>query len=395
MMGLPAYGKSTLAKRIQYGLEQLGLRVGVFNNGELRRAMLGLDTADPEFFNPNNEYARKQRENLAITNMQRAKAWLAQGGDVAIIDATHGSTAQRELLRTILNDYPVLFVECVNNDNMLLEESLRRKIRLPEFAGLPPEKSMTMFRQRIKYYESIYAPLTQNELCWMRVDSVDNRILAESPMDDLSHYTAIRDIMSLRWIRNLYLVRHGETQHNLENRVGGDSPLTESGIAQAEILCRHFHGVDIPYIFTSSLTRSVMSAQQMLSERKNTTFMAFPEFNEIHSGICENMSYQDIREKMPEEYAERAKDKYGYVYPDGEGYTQLRDRVGKGLRRALFLAGEGALMIIGHQAVNRTLLSLLLYQRPDDVPYTYIPQNQYYHISITLRRKLFEMIRFL
>ena len=60
----------------------------------------------------------------------------------------------------------------------------------------------------------------------------------------------------------------------------------------------------------------------------------------------------------------------------------------------MFLAGEGTLLIMGHQAVNRTLLSLLLYQRPEDVPYTYIPQNQYYHITITLRRKLFEMIRF-
>lgn len=51
-------------------------------------------------------------------------------------------------------------------------------------------------------------------------------------------------------------------------------------------------------------------------------------------------------------------------------------------------------MIVGHQAINRTLLSLFLFQRPSDVPYTYIPQNQYYHITITQRRKLFEMIRY-
>lgn len=60
----------------------------------------------------------------------------------------------------------------------------------------------------------------------------------------------------------------------------------------------------------------------------------------------------------------------------------------------LFLAGEGTLMIVGHQAINRTLLSLFLFQRPNDVPYTYIPQNQYYHITITQRKKLFEMIRY-
>ncbi|MDK6241920.1 phosphoglycerate mutase family protein, partial [Winkia sp. UMB10116] len=35
----------------------------------------------------------------------------------------------------------------------------------------------------------------------------------------------------------LYLMRHGETEFNLENRVQGwcDSPLTEKGIRQAEL----------------------------------------------------------------------------------------------------------------------------------------------------------------
>ena len=35
-----------------------------------------------------------------------------------------------------------------------------------------------------------------------------------------------------------------------------------------------------------------------------------------------------------------------------------------------------------------------LFQRPVDVPYTYIPQNQYYHITVTQQKKLFEMIRY-
>ena len=37
---------------------------------------------------------------------------------------------------------------------------------------------------------------------------------------------------------------------------------------------------------------------------------------------------------------------------------------------------------------------ITVFQRASDVPYTYIPQNQYYHITITQRRKLFEMIRY-
>ena len=395
LMGLPARGKSTLAKRIQHGLEQLGSRAAIFNNGALRRELLGEDTATPEFFNPANEEARQQRERLAVMNMEQARAWLHGSGEVAIIDATHGTLAQRTLLRGMLREYPVLFLECVNEDALLLDMSLRRKARLPEFAHIPEELALASFRRRVAYYESVYTPLSHAEPgCWMLVDAVDNRVLDEAPDNNVPYYAAIRDIVSSHWVRNLYLVRHGETSYNLENRLGGNPPLTERGLAQSQKLAAHFHGMHIPHIFTSTLLRSRMTAQPLLSERPACASLAFKEFDEINAGICEDMRYTDVRDQMPDEYAARAADKYHYAYPGGEGYADLQGRVATGLRRAFFLAAEDTLMIIGHQATNRTILSLLLFQRPEDIPYVYIPQNQYYHITITQRRKLFEMIRY-
>ena len=102
-------------------------------------------------------------------------------------------------------------------------------------------------------------------------------------------------------------------------------------------------------------------------------------------------------EKLIEEFGKfqgvgRNADKYGYAYPNGESYAILRERVQRGLRRALFLAGDAPLLIVGHQAINRVLLSLFLRQRSEDVPYIHIPQNQYYHISLTPSRKVFERI---
>ena len=35
-------------------------------------------------------------------------------------------------------------------------------------------------------------------------------------------------------------------------------------------------------------------------------------------GICEGMTYEEIKEKYPEEYALRDADKYHYRYPGGE-----------------------------------------------------------------------------
>jgi hypothetical protein len=48
-------------------------------------------------------------------------------------------------------------------------------------------------------------------------------------------------------------------------------------------------------------------------------------------------------------------------------------------------------MIIGHQAVNRMILSHFLYRRESDVPYIYVPQDRFYHITARQDKKLFEL----
>ena len=72
MVGLPARGKSTLAKRIRSGLEQQGIRTAIFNNGELRRMLFGLESGSAEFFNPDNTRAQRLRDQITHQNMERA-----------------------------------------------------------------------------------------------------------------------------------------------------------------------------------------------------------------------------------------------------------------------------------------------------------------------------------
>ena len=73
MVGLPARGKSTLAKRIRSGLEQQGIRTAIFNNGELRRMLFGLESGSAEFFNPDNTRAQRLRDQITHQNMERAR----------------------------------------------------------------------------------------------------------------------------------------------------------------------------------------------------------------------------------------------------------------------------------------------------------------------------------
>jgi broad specificity phosphatase PhoE len=116
------------------------------------------------------------------------------------------------------------------------------------------------------------------------------------------------------------------------------------------------------------------------------------EFNEIDSGLCECMTYEEIRRKKPEIYYARKKDKYNYIYPEGEGYTSMQDRINRGIKKALYLSNPmDNIMIVGHRAANRMILSHFLFRRTEDVPYIYIPQDKFYYISSTQNKKLFQL----
>ena len=394
MMGLPARGKSTLAKRLHEGLSAEGFATRIFNNGDLRRSRLGEESSVPEFYHPDNSEGRSKREQIARINAGAAKAWLRTDGAIAIIDATNVSRSRREMLEEEFSELPILYIECVADDPELLSISVQRKTRLPEFAQMTREEALASFTTRMEYYALIHTPLKE-ENCFVRVDSFRNEILDERLAHDVPHYLRIRDLLISDWVRDLFLVRHGESLCNVEGRIGGDASLTERGRAQVEHLAAHFHGTHIPYIFSSRRRRSLETASPLAALHPEATHILLDELDEIDAGVCDGMRYEDIRREMPEEFFARAKDKYHYCYPEGEGYASMRGRVERGFRKALFLSGGlPGTVLIGHQAVNRMILSLLLFRRAQDVPYIYVPQDQYFHIVATHRKKLFELVPF-
>lgn len=391
MVGLPGRGKSTLARRIRDGLVAEGIEAKIFNNGDVRRQLMGADSTNPEFFDPNNSFGREARELICRRNLENAQKWLRLGGEVAILDATNVSRARRKMIEETLTDHPVLFVECVNEDPLLLNACLRKKADLPEYESYTREEALASFMKRVEHYETEYEHVGA-EKYWMIVDTTANRVLDEHPCESSPYYPAIREVVTNMWVNDLYLARHGQTEFNVQGRIGGDPPLTTKGRAQAQALGQHMANVPLDWVFTSTRMRSHETATPVLETHPHAHVMALREFDEIWAGVCENMLYSEIREKMPEVTAGRNANKYSYMYPEGESYAILQERVRRGIRRALFLAGDSPLLIVGHQAINRVILSLFLRQRTEDVPYMHIPQNQFYHIQLSPTRKLFERV---
>lgn len=391
MVGLPARGKSTVALKLRESLKHDALRVRIFNNGDLRRKMIPENTSYARFFDPNNREGVALREKIGLINMQRARKYLHDRGNIAILDATNANRERRKMISAMLGDHSILFVECVNEDREILEASILQKIDLEEFGHLTQQEAIESFRLRIAYYQSIYEPL-DHETNFIKLDSLNNRILSEEISEDIPYVEQVRDFLLTDMVKNLFLIRHGETHFNIEDRIGGDSSLSPAGEEQARALAEYFRNKKIPLIFTSQKKRTIQTAQPIKAFQKKCEIISLPEFNEIDSGICEKMSYDEIKKGLPHVYGERKKDKYNYIYPGGEGYVTMQDRIYRGIKKTLYLSNPSLnIMIVGHRAVNRMILSHFLFRRREDVPYIYIPQDRFYYISSTHNKKLFQL----
>ena len=67
-----------------------------------------------------------------------------------------------------------------------------------------------------------------------------------------------------------YVVRHGQTEHNLNRITQGhtDSPLTELGITQAKNLQEEFKDIKFDCVFSSDLLRTKRTAEIIAAERQ-------------------------------------------------------------------------------------------------------------------------------
>ncbi len=391
MVGLPARGKSTIATKLKENLMHDSVKTRIYNNGDLRRKIVRTNTSDARFYDPNNREGVAIREKIALLNIKRARKFLNDGGQVAILDATNVSHERREKILSLLSDHPILFIECINEDKEILDASIMRKTDMAEFGHLTREAAIQGFKERISYYHSIQKPL-RGERNFIKLDSLNNKIIQEEIAIDLPYHDQIRDFLVTDTVKHLFLIRHGETDFNLEDRIGGDSELTENGWSQAKTLAHYFQKKKVPLIFTSEKKRTIQTAEPIRDQQENCTIILLEEFNEIDSGLCECMTYEEIEIQKPQVYYARKKDKYNYIYPEGEGYVSMQDRINRGIKKALYLSDPlDNIMIVGHRAANRMILSHFLFRRTEDVPYIYIPQDKFYYISSTQNKKLFQL----
>ncbi len=126
---------------------------------------------------------------------------------------------------------------------------------------------------------------------------------------------------------HLLLIRHGETDWNVEGRWQGqtDVPLNRKGIEQAEQVAGQLKDQTIDIIYTSDLQRAFETARR-LADGRDIPVKADPRLREINRGDWEGLLASEIESRYETEFRTRRVDPLNIAPPGGETARQVQDR---------------------------------------------------------------------
>lgn len=149
----------------------------------------------------------------------------------------------------------------------------------------------------------------------------------------------------------LYIVRHGQTQFNIEKKIQGwcDSPLTVQGITQAKNIGKNLD-VDFSACYCSDSPRAHDTAQYII-QNKAVPIHITSKLREMHFGQYEKISF--------DEYHALGEDALikGFVHVGGEDLTILSKRLMEAIEEIRNSFADGNILVVSHGRAIMTLLN--------------------------------------
>lgn len=374
MVGLPARGKTFISKKLARYLNWIGISTRVFNLGEYRRCATTAYKSH-EFFRADNEEAMAIRNRCANQALHDSCEWLLSGlGSVAVFDATNSTLDRRQLIHDIVvreHNFKLFFVESICDDPQIIEQNIKEvKVSSPDYANMNTELVVRDFLQRIEHYEERYHPIDEvreTHLSFMKIYNAGKKVVVYNNEGHVQS-RIVYYLMNIHITpRTIYLTRHGESEHNLKGLIGGDSNLSERGRLYGCALASFIEQQQIEglRVWTSWMKRAIQTVADVHAPQER-----WKALNEIDAGHCEEMTYEGIKEKFPEEFKARDQNKFAYRYPRGESYEDLVARLEPVIME---LERQGNVLVVSHQAVLRCLFAYFLDKSAEELPYLYVP----------------------
>lgn len=191
-------------------------------------------------------------------------------------------------------------------------------------------------------------------------------------------------------VTTLYLIRHGETAGGDAKRYHGsiDILLSERGKEQAAekaaVLRRYIekattskhlsylkdihnnadninssNASGLRAIYCSNLARAVQSAE-IIAAQFSLVPVKIADLRERSFGIWEGMTFGEIKEQYPKEFASWAENPLAYSPMGGDTTLEVRDRVIKVISEIVERHAGEEIAVVAHGGVNRIILCHIL-----------------------------------
>lgn len=284
----------------------------------------------------------------------------------------------------------MLFIESICDDEELIVANIKEvKLSSPDYRdNIDEHTAVDDFRKRIQHYADVYQQLDptdplESSYAFVKLINVRAKIV----INQVSSYLKSRIVFYLVNLhikpRSIYIIRHGESRHNVEGKIGGDALLSAAGekfsAALPELLTSHLYPSGTPLtVWTSTLRRTIQTASSLPYPRRS-----FKALDELDAGVCDGLTYDQIAAQYPEDYAARDADKCNYRYRGGESYADLVHRLEPVIME---LERVENVLIVSHQAIIRVILAYFLDKKAEEMPYIQVPL----HTLIKLTPKAYE-----
>lgn len=381
------------------------------------------DSAD--FFSPDNAQTSQLREKWAMDTLDELLDYiLNENGSVGVLDATNTTRARRKKVLDRIRErtggrLKVLFLESICTRSDIIDANIRLKLSGPDYKDMDQEKALKDFVARLHNYEKVYETISDEEeeddnFQYIKMIDVGRKVVCYNIQGFLAGQAVFFLLNFNLAERQIWITRHGESEDNAAGRIGGDAPLTARGEKFAKALARFMDFQKSEFrrkqlqkftdrvrilkkegsapstplnepeepnfcVWTSMMKRSVQTAQYM-----DEDMFAIKEvrmLNELGAGVCEGMTYEEISQTYPEEYAARIADKIQYRYPGigGESYLDVINRLRPVIVEMERM--EDNALIIAHRVVARVLLAYFMNLGRDAIGDLDVPLHTLYMLE--------------
>jgi alpha-ribazole phosphatase len=159
-------------------------------------------------------------------------------------------------------------------------------------------------------------------------------------------------------VLRIYLVRHGSTIWNAQQRIQGhtDVPLNETGLQQSRLIAQRLQDLKLDAVWSSDLLRARVTAE-IIAQPHGLSVQTTPLLRERRFGDWEGLTQEEIIARGDQQLLDAYRSAVvADLPPNAEPMQSVWDRLSQALQEIIGQHTEGQVAVVGHGGSLRVIL---------------------------------------